>query len=176
MRSPTFVVEAKKARNSQVCMVAGMFDFSKGEIISLAETLALLFGVALVLLVVVRPMLRALTGEDKDEEVQASAIRALGEIGNEQAERVLTRWLDERRTPVIQEALREALAEVELLTTAMADGRNIRPRFEGDRDDDDARTQRPNGRWRLSFVMHAMIALSCLGFSMFMFSLWTIFF
>jgi flagellar M-ring protein FliF len=47
----------------------GLFDFTKNDIVTLSETAALLLGLALVLFVVVRPMLRALTGEDKEEEV-----------------------------------------------------------------------------------------------------------
>ncbi|MFA7249245.1 MAG: HEAT repeat domain-containing protein [Dehalococcoidia bacterium] len=75
-----------------------------------------------------------LATEDKDEDVQVAAIHALGEIGNEEVERILTRWLKERRAPHIQDAIREALAEVHVITAEMMDGRARRPTFE---DEDD---------------------------------------
>ena len=75
-----------------------------------------------------------LASEDKDDDVQVAAIRALGEIGNEEVERILNRWLTERRAPYIQDAIREALAEVQVITAEMLDGRPQRPTFE---DEDD---------------------------------------
>ena len=75
-----------------------------------------------------------LASEDKDDDVQVAAICALGEIGNEEVERILNRWLKERRAPHIQDAIREALAEVQVVTAEMMDGRSQSPRFE---DEDD---------------------------------------
>ena len=75
-----------------------------------------------------------LATEDKDDDVQVAAIRALGEIGNEEVERVLNRWLKERNAPHIQDAIREALAEVQVVTAEMVDGIGRRPQFE---DEDD---------------------------------------
>ncbi len=75
-----------------------------------------------------------LATEDKDDDVQVAAIRALGEIGNEEVERILTRWLKERSAPHIQDAVREALAEVQVITAEMRDGGSRRPEFE---DEDD---------------------------------------
>ena len=71
-----------------------------------------------------------LAQEDRDEDVQIAAIRALGEIGSQEAEHVLSRWLKERREPQIQAAIRDALAEVQLATAEMIDGRQRPPRFE----------------------------------------------
>ena len=71
-----------------------------------------------------------LATEDKDEDVQVAAIRALGEIGNEEVERILNRWLKERSAPHIQDAVREALAEVQVITADMVDGRGRGPQFE----------------------------------------------
>jgi len=62
------------------------------------------------------PPLIMLAQEDKDDDVQVAAILALGEIANDESERVLSRWLSERHEPHIQEAIREALAEVHLMT------------------------------------------------------------
>jgi HEAT repeat protein len=70
-----------------------------------------------------------LAQEDKDEDVQVAAILALGEIANDEVERILTRWLSERREPHIQDALREALAGVHLMTAEFADEREEPPDF-----------------------------------------------
>ncbi len=75
------------------------------------------------------PPLIMLAQEDRDDDVQVSAIRALGEIANEEAERVLSRWLSERHEPHIQEAIRDALAEVHLMTAEFADDRDEDPDF-----------------------------------------------
>ena len=53
---------------------------------------------------------------------------------NDEVERILTRWLKERRAPHIQDAIREALAEVHVMTASMMDGSRRRPHFE---DEDD---------------------------------------
>ncbi|MCK9485427.1 MAG: HEAT repeat domain-containing protein [Dehalococcoidia bacterium] len=78
------------------------------------------------------PPLIMLAQEDKDDEVQVSAIRALGEIATEESERVLSRWLSERHEPHIQEAIRDALAEVHLMTADFADDRGDDPDFDGE--------------------------------------------
>ena len=75
-----------------------------------------------------------LATEDKDDDVQVAAIRALGEIGNDEVERILNRWLKERREPHLQDAIRDALTEVHVVTAEMVDGRARRPRFD---DEDD---------------------------------------
>jgi HEAT repeat protein len=80
-----------------------------------------------------------LAQEDRDEDVQVAAIYALGEIGNDEAERVLSRWLSERHEAHIQEAIREALAEVHLLTAEFADDRGEEPEFGGSEFDGDGR-------------------------------------
>ncbi len=77
------------------------------------------------------PPLIMLAQEDRDDDVQVSAIRALGEIANEEAERVLSRWLSERHEPHIQEAIRDALAEVHLITAEFVDERDEDPDFDG---------------------------------------------
>lgn len=77
------------------------------------------------------PPLIMLAQEDRDDDVQVSAIRALGEIANEEAERVLQRWLSERHEPHIQEAIRDALAEVHLMTAEFADERGDDPDLDG---------------------------------------------
>ncbi|MEX1021797.1 MAG: HEAT repeat domain-containing protein [Dehalococcoidia bacterium] len=74
-----------------------------------------------------------LAQEDRDDDVQVAAIRALGEIANDESERVLSRWLSERHEPHIQEAIRDALAEVHLLTGELVDDRDEDPDFGEDR-------------------------------------------
>lgn len=78
------------------------------------------------------PPLIMLAQEDKDDDVQVAAIRALGEIANEESERVLSRWLSERHETHIQEAIREALAEVHLITAEFADDRGEDPDFDAE--------------------------------------------
>lgn len=75
------------------------------------------------------PALIMLAQEDSDDDVQVAAIRALGEIANDESERVLSRWLSERREPHIQDAIREALAEVQLLTGEFVDEGRPDPDF-----------------------------------------------
>lgn len=96
-----------------------------------AETRAVAAEAAGLLLVdaAVAPLVM-LAQEDRDEDVQVAAIHALGAIGNDEAERVLSRWLKERRAPRIQAAIREALAEVHVVTAEIVDGRARTPHFE----------------------------------------------
>ena len=76
---------------------------------------------------------------EKDKEYKA-AIKALGEIASDESERVLTRWLSERHEPHIQDAIRDALAEVQLLTGEFVDDERDSPMF-GVSDDDDFEAQ-----------------------------------
>jgi len=85
--------------------------------------------------------------EDSDEDVQVAAVRALGEIGNDESERILTRMLRERGEPHLRRAVREALAEVQMLTMPMADDEDRDPDFggspdEGGRDDGEGDEER----------------------------------
>jgi HEAT repeat protein len=70
-----------------------------------------------------------LAQEDRDEDVQVAAIHALGEIANEEVERILSRWMRERSEPRIREAVREALAGVHLMTAQFMDERDSDPDF-----------------------------------------------
>ncbi|MEX2228837.1 MAG: HEAT repeat domain-containing protein [Dehalococcoidia bacterium] len=76
----------------------------------------------------VEPLIMLL--EDADADVQVAAVRALGEIATEESERVLTRMLHERAEPHLRDAVRDALAEVQLLTMPLSDAATRAPLFE----------------------------------------------
>ena len=76
--------------------------------------------------------LTMLATEDLDEDVQRAAIGALGEIANEEAERILTRFLEERGEPHLLKAARDALEQVHLMTMDPVEDSNREPTFEDD--------------------------------------------
>lgn len=61
--------------------------------------------------------------DDTDEDVQVAAITAIGEIGDDECERILNRLVEESREPHIRDAASDALAQVQLLTMDVEQGR-----------------------------------------------------
>jgi len=77
--------------------------------------------------------LTMLATEDVDEDVQRAAIGALGEIANDESERVLTRFLEERAEAHIVDAARDALTQLHLMTMDPLDDTDRGPIFEEER-------------------------------------------
>ncbi len=68
--------------------------------------------------------------DDAETEVQLAAIEALGEIGGEEAERILTRRQREAPTTEIRQAAEDALAAAQLLDVPIRDDAMAEPDFE----------------------------------------------
>ena len=67
--------------------------------------------------------------DDRESEVQLAAIAALGEIGGEEAERILTRLRRETPDPEIEQAAEDALATAQLLSVPIRDDGAAEPDF-----------------------------------------------
>ena len=67
--------------------------------------------------------------DDREIEVQFAAIEALGEIGGEEAERILTRLQRETPDSATSEAAQEALAQAQLLSVPIRDDDSMEPDF-----------------------------------------------
>ena len=67
--------------------------------------------------------------DDRETEVQLAAIEALGEIGGEEAERILTRLQRETPDPEIREGALGALAQSQLLSVPIRDDGPAEPDF-----------------------------------------------
>lgn len=74
--------------------------------------------------------------DDREIEVQFAAIEALGEIGGEEAERILTRLQREAPESETIEAAQEALAQAQLLSVPMRDDDSMEPDFSNGEIDD----------------------------------------
>ena len=108
------------------------FDDDDADIRSAAATAA---G-ALLLDAAVTPLGMLL--DDPETEVQLAAIAALGEIGGEEAERILTRRQRESTIPEVRDAAEDALAQSQLLSVPIRDDANTDPDFsDGDADGPD---------------------------------------
>jgi len=68
--------------------------------------------------------------DDVETEVQLAAIEALGEIGGEEAERILTRRQREASTTEIRQAAEDAIATAQLLDVPIRDDAMAEPDFE----------------------------------------------
>ena len=67
--------------------------------------------------------------DDPETEVQLAVIESLGEIGGEEAERILTRLQRETATPEIRDAAENALAQSQLLSVPIRDDASEEPDF-----------------------------------------------
>jgi HEAT repeat protein len=67
--------------------------------------------------------------DDSETDVQIAALQALGEIGGEEAERILTRCQRESVIPEVREAAEDALAAAKLLDVPIRDDRGADPDF-----------------------------------------------
>ena len=67
--------------------------------------------------------------DDPETEVQLAVIESLGEIGGEEAERILTRLQRETATPEIRDAAENALAQSQLLSVPIRDDGPEEPDF-----------------------------------------------
>ena len=61
--------------------------------------------------------------DDTDEDVQIAAIAAIGEIGDDECERILNRLVEESSEPHIRDAASDALAQLQVLTMDVEQGR-----------------------------------------------------
>jgi HEAT repeat protein len=67
--------------------------------------------------------------DDPETEVQLAALEALGEIGGEEAERILARRQREAPTADIRQAASDALAQSQLLSVPIRDDAMAEPDF-----------------------------------------------
>lgn len=102
------------------------FDDEDADIRSAAATAA---G-ALLVDAAVTPLSMLL--DDSELEVQIAVIKSLGEIGGEEAERILTRLQRETVVSEVREAAEDALAEAQLLEVPIRDDESSDPDFEDD--------------------------------------------